>query len=324
MAPQLTAWNTMTGIQAYRLTETSSTDGDFAMKRRAGIGGSDIAAIMGVNPWKGPMDVFLEKTGRVTVKMNEKMKWGKILEDPVAQEYSERTGNKVQRVNAILQSTDHPVALANVDRLIVPVEEGKKNGILEVKATAWGGGWADNDVPDYYYCQFQWYGGVTRLTWGSFATLINGNDLVIPPAIDMDHKLFEDMVVQAERFWADHVQKDVPPQLGKYDSNAGVRLMYGSNAKGKTVDLPATYFPIVAERKRLNELIKKAEDEKKNIDRQILSIMKDAQYAFGGDHRVTRVVMEKAGVDGALLKELYPEIYTKVLKSNTIIYPLYK
>ena len=326
MQHELTAWNTMTGIQAYRLTETGPDDPEFAEKRRAGIGGSDIAAILGLNPWKGPMDVFLEKTGRVTVPMNEKMKWGKLLEEPVAQEYAERTGRKVQRVNAILQSIDHPVALANVDRLLIPsaTDSVKKNGILEVKTTGWGASWADNQVPDFYYCQHQWYGGVTRLTWGSFATLIGGNDLVIPPDINMDFHFFEDMVVQAERFWHDNVEKNTPPQIGKNDSTQGLKLLYGHNRLGESITLPDTFIPIIEERKRLNSLISKAEGEKKNIDRQILSLMKDAQYAIAGSHKVTRVVSEKATVDSARLKLEFPDVYSKLLKLNTAIYPLYR
>ena len=52
--------------------------------RKQGIGGSDAAAIMGLNPWKTAMDVWLEKVGEFSedTQDNEKM-WGRVLEDIV-------------------------------------------------------------------------------------------------------------------------------------------------------------------------------------------------------------------------------------------------
>ena len=57
--------------------------------RRQGIGGSDAAAILGLNPWKTPMDVWLEKTGEFTRddEENEQMYWGTVLEAVVAEEF---------------------------------------------------------------------------------------------------------------------------------------------------------------------------------------------------------------------------------------------
>ena len=57
--------------------------------RRRGIDGSDASVILGLNPWKTQMDLWLEKTGEFTEdEDNEKMYWGRILEDIVAQEFS--------------------------------------------------------------------------------------------------------------------------------------------------------------------------------------------------------------------------------------------
>ena len=74
--------------------------------RRKGIGGSDAAAILGMNPWKSPMDVWLEKTGEFTRTMKRtKDVLGTVLEDIVAREFMARTGLKVRRRNAIKAQT---------------------------------------------------------------------------------------------------------------------------------------------------------------------------------------------------------------------------
>jgi len=149
----LTAWNRITGIQSERIAEVDQlSHREWLEVRKQGIGGSDISALAGCNPWKSAIHVFLEKTGRFEVEPNEKMKWGNILEDPVAREYSDSQEVKVQRVKAVLKDSSYPHFLANIDRMIVkgghdsnylPVHdilESKGNGILEVKTTGMGSG----------------------------------------------------------------------------------------------------------------------------------------------------------------------------------------
>ena len=67
--------------------------------RRTGIGGSDVAAVLGLNPWKTPLDVWNDKLGLSEDKgMSEPAYWGTVLEDTVAREFQQRTGMKVQKV----------------------------------------------------------------------------------------------------------------------------------------------------------------------------------------------------------------------------------
>ena len=124
---KLTAWHNTTGIKANRVFNYSEdpemkqeeTHESWLEARRKGIGGSDISAIAGVNPFKSAIDVFLEKTGRVRFPENKNMRWGKILEDPVAKEYGVTEKVGVHRINAMLQHPTHQFALVNLERLIV-------------------------------------------------------------------------------------------------------------------------------------------------------------------------------------------------------------
>jgi len=91
--------------------------------RKLGLGGSDMSAVLGVNQWRSPLDVWLDKTSdTVAEQESEPMYWGTILEDIVAQEFSKRTGYKVRNNNFTLQSEKWPYLLANIDREIVGLD----------------------------------------------------------------------------------------------------------------------------------------------------------------------------------------------------------
>ena len=64
--------------------------------RRKGIGGSDVATILGLNQYKSAYQLWLEKTGQVELKdtESEPAYWGNVLEEVVAKEFQERTGKK--------------------------------------------------------------------------------------------------------------------------------------------------------------------------------------------------------------------------------------
>lgn len=145
--------------------------------RRKGIGGSDAAAIAGLNKWKSPVAVYLEKIGQAPEEnvSSEAAYWGTVLEDVVAQEFSKRTGLKVRRRNAILQHPEHSFMLANVDRLIV----GEKAG-LECKTASeyLKEEWKDDEVPAQYLIQCQHYMAVTGYDAWWIAVLIGGNKFI--------------------------------------------------------------------------------------------------------------------------------------------------
>jgi len=66
-------------------------------QRRSGVGGSDVAAILGVDPFgKTAADVFDEKVGNgVEVEQTLPMKRGNVLEPIAVQQYVEETGRRI-------------------------------------------------------------------------------------------------------------------------------------------------------------------------------------------------------------------------------------
>ena len=193
--------------------------------RRQGIGGSDIAAVLGLSRYRTPYEVWLEKTGQAEPESGESEPayWGQVLEDVTAREYSKRTGRRVQRVTATLTHPNYPWALAHIDRaILIPGRRAiwrgdhlaGANGILECKtASAWKSReWADDaeGVPLAYQAQCQWYLGITGLDTADVVALIGGQHFLIR-TLERDDETIREMFARAEEFWRKHVLERIPP-----------------------------------------------------------------------------------------------------------------
>ncbi len=99
-------------------------------KRKTYLGGSDIGAILGVNSYKTPLDVYFSKINEEPTEEieSEPAYWGNRLEDIIAKEYSIRTKTILSQENRLLNHKEYPFLAANVDRWV-----GDREYILECK-----------------------------------------------------------------------------------------------------------------------------------------------------------------------------------------------
>jgi len=336
---ELTVWNKMTGIKAIRLAETNELSlDDWLDIRKTGIGGTDISAIAGLNPWRSVIDVYLDKTGRLPKQPeNDKMKWGKILEEPVASEYKSKKAVKISNVKAVLQDIDKPHYLANIDRLILKdkalldkenpthhylSENG--NGVLEVKTTGWGSSWENDEIPEMYYCQVQWYMHVCKLKWAQFAVLVQGSDFIVSDIVEYNSQVGKNLGIIADRFWENNVLADKPPDVDNsgrcYES---LKLLY-PNVNATEITFPSDFDNLLKQRMELNENIKLAKKQKTIIDSKVLSYMQNNKYGYTDNFKVTRVFKNGARFDTKAFKDAEPDLYRDFLKNTEITYPLFK
>lgn len=179
-------------------------------ERRTGIGGSDVAAIMGISPWATPLSVYEAKIlppGEDKYE-NEAMLWGRLHEETIIKEFERRTGLVVTRGgNDIIRHHSMPWMLATPDGLI-----GNYEG-LEVKTARTANGWGDpesNDVPETYLCQVMHYMIVTgRRVW-HIAALIGGSELRCR-TVKYNDELAGVIIAACHKFWHEHVLAGVPP-----------------------------------------------------------------------------------------------------------------
>lgn len=113
--------------------------------RRTGIGGSDVAAVLGLNPWKTPLDVWNDKLGLSEDKeMSEPAYWGTVLEDTVAKEFQLRTGKRVQMNRLLIRdcifNTDQVALIAwtrDENVLTVSLSSGKYIEFKDFPESEW-------------------------------------------------------------------------------------------------------------------------------------------------------------------------------------------
>ena len=149
--------------------------------RKNAIGGSDAAGIVGMNQYSSPYSIWAEKLDKLPPKGdNEAMRLGRDLEEYVAKRFTEATGKKVQRENAILYNPDIPWAHANIDRRVVGEDAG-----LECKTCSAlsMGKFKNGEFPENYYVQCMHYLSVTGCKKWYLAVLVLGKEsMALSPA----------------------------------------------------------------------------------------------------------------------------------------------
>lgn len=251
---------------------------DWLSVRRNGIGSSDAAAAVGLNPYKSQLQLWMEKTGRddlfAPIDVNDEstpLYWGTLLEPIVAAHYTKRSGNRVRRVNAVLQHPMHSWMLANLDREVVGVPEVQ---ILECKTAGVQGSrlWKDG-VPEYIQLQVQHQLAVTGKRAADVAVLIGGQELQIH-RIKRNDPLIERLIQLEEVFWG-YVQSDVaPPADGSDSADRALRCLY-PNDVGSTLDLSrdlemsAVFSDLLAVRQQLETQTQREAQLKQRIQQRM-------------------------------------------------------
>jgi putative phage-type endonuclease len=181
-------------------------------ERKNYIGGSDLGAICGLNPYRSALDVYLDKTSDdISEETNAAMRWGNLLEDVVAKAYSEDTGYDVEIEPNTIYHPEYSFLAANIDRWA-----DNKRRILEcktasfLKAKEWGDLGTDQ-IPESYLIQNATYSAVCNVPVVDTAVLIGGQDFRIY-TYNRNKELEEKLIKIACNFWHNHIEKRIPPK----------------------------------------------------------------------------------------------------------------
>lgn len=268
-------------------------------KRKGGLGGSDIAAILGVDPYKTAMQLWLEKTGRAEpedISDKAPVYWGNVLEAVIADEYAKITGAKVHRVNETLQHPKFPWLLGHIDRRVVGLRkllECKTAGFFMAKE--WGEPGTDH-VPERYIIQVQHYLALKDYEEADIAALIAGSDFRIHPIV-RDEALIQTMIERANEFWQKNVLEDIPPEpTSRLESE-----QLHPRDSGKTEEAPPEVIGVINEYKALKNKIAALEQEKKQREAQITKVIGSASGIRVADKIVATW---KANINGSRVLRL--------------------
>lgn len=257
--------------------------------RKKGIGSSEIATIVGLNPWETPYQLWRRKLGIDPPKEeNFAMRAGHYLEDAVAQFWHYETGQDIIKASAgdwLIRDDERPFLQVSPDRtywLAGMTHNNTNKGILECKTTQKSID-ADN-LPKHWFCQVQYQLGVAGLQQGSLAWLCSGRefgykDLAFVP------DFYGWLVEEAEKFWKDNVEgRQEPSAVSAQD----VLLKYNRHTDGKVLEVGDDVFRDYQDLKDVRREIDALEERKETLEGRIKLAFGDAEaISYGGDTLAT-------------------------------------
>lgn len=286
--------------------------------RRKGIGGSDASAVAGLNRYKSPVGVFLDKTGQIEPEeAGEAAYWGNVLEDVVAREFTIQTGLRVQRSHKLYQHPEHKFMLGNVDRLIMD-KGGRGLGILECKtASAYKAAeWDDERVPDEYAIQLQHYMAVLGVDYGYFAVLIGGQKFQYK-LVERNDRIIDSLIQIEDEFWNRHVVPGIPPMIDGSEASANLlNQLYPVSSPASEVILDDKQAGLVCKLVAAKEEAAIAAEEVKRYENELKAIMGENELAIhNGETLLSWKSSETTRIDSKRFKKEQPDLYVKY--SNT-------
>ncbi|MDJ0305108.1 lambda-exonuclease family protein [Dehalobacter sp.] len=284
--------------------------------RKKGIGGSDASIACGLNRYKSPVELWMEKTGQIEPKESgEAAYWGKIMEPLIRVEFVERTGLQIKPEYSILQHSDHPFMLANLDGIVTDPING--NCVFEAKTASVykSGEWVEN-IPEEYQLQVQHYLSVTGFSGAYVAVLIGGNQFKWH-FISKDDELIS-MLIELEReFWHCVETLTPPPFDGSDASSELLDRLYPSAENKSQITLPKDSLSLVKQYENAQCEEKVIKERKEEAINKIKGLMGNYEIAVAGDRLISWKNIVTEHFDSKLLKIEQPEIYEKYLgKTN--------
>lgn len=275
---------------------------EWLLRRTGSIGGSDASAVIGLNPYMSAYTLWAMKRGKIAPpEENEAMRLGHDLEEYVAKRFTEKTGKRVRRRNAIIYNSDYPFAHANIDRQIVGEDAGlecKTTSVLNLRR------FKNGEYPATYYVQCQHYMMVTGLKKFYLAVLILGRDFLVFE-IERDEDEIAALAAAEGTFWG-HVETDTaPPTDGTQSTADTLDAIYPGG--GDRVDLTPCLDAIYeAERARVDK--EQADARLKAAQAIIKQYMGDAEYGSVDDTAVSWKTQSRRTFDAKAFAAAHPEI----------------
>lgn len=221
------------------------------MRRRELITASDVAAILGEDPYRKAGDVYAEKLGLSVQDESWPMRYGKVFQDGVGRAYSHLTGRPVQMASLELpEITTHPDItwlgatldgdVDGCDRTPAPAGGG---GALETKVSSVADGWREDELPVHFQLQVTVQLACSRRLWGAIAAFVS---LRKPPRaqdVVFDRELFDLIVPKLDEFRHRLARKDPPADDVRWWSHDAIRRVYADDT-GAPIALDAEALQI--------------------------------------------------------------------------------
>jgi len=295
-------------------------DAGWLKQRMRGVGGSDVAAIMGLSPWRTPGEVWLEKTGRADPQdLSDRpyVQRGVDLEGFVGDRFkAAHRDMRIKRVNAICQSLERPWAQASLD---FEVCWHGRWGVLEIKTSRSDEGWKDG-IPLYYMTQVQHYLSVTGREFAWVAVQFDSDYLweYREYYIERDEEDIAAINAAVDTFWKEFVEADVMPALVGTDGEArGLAQWYATPTRETVTDNEPETLQLVSDYQDAADREKQAKADKQRASTLLMAKVGDHKSLLTETAKVTWVRSTGEKFDTKRFKADHPELYRQYLTEYT-------
>lgn len=284
---------------------------EYRMKQ-VGIGGSEIASVINVNPWKPKFKLWLEKTGQLPVERidNEFVKWGSLLEPVIRKQFSKETGFKVFQNNFVLQHDEYDHILANIDgEVIDPAFSGR--GILEIKTTSEYNlkEWQGDKLPIQYMAQVQWYMATTQYEYAYVVVLIGGNKLRWW-LVERDEEVIKQLI-EASIDFMDLCYRMIPPEIGGSKEESDYVNSRFDTVVDEEMSIPPTIENLAIEYTDIQQEMNRLKERAEEIKNKIKLEAKDFKTLKGSAVRINLSLVSKTLFDSKAFQKEHGELYEK-------------
>ena len=260
---------------------------DFTRERSKYLGGSDMGAILGLSKYRSAVDVWMEKTGKLTTQQDSlPLRFGQFAEEFVAREYALATSCELAIHEAPILHPDYAYMQGHIDRFVLEKDtplirddgEIQALRILECKTanpfaqSDWGEIGTDQ-VPLSYLVQCVWYMMITKIERTDLAVLFGNADFRIYE-IKKDRELEHMVLERAIDFWDNHVLKDLPPPA---TSESDYKSLFHRSSQGKSIEASPETLELIKKLIEINHKIEQHETQISDIKQNIMAQLQDAE-----------------------------------------------
>lgn len=301
------------------MTAVDTRTTDWLAWRAAGIGASDIGAILGLSTFASPFSLWAEKSGMLPAQDDTpRLRIGRRMETVLAAEFTDMTGLHVAGEQTWITHRDHPWARATVDGFVVESPDSDVTdalGVIEFK-TDGRFGWPDG-IPANYLAQVRWQMACANVDHAWLVVMFAGFRVEVHDvARDIDDETF--MLERAAEFWQ-HVADGTPPPVDGSDATAhALAAIHPTETPGVTLDADPDLVELLARRSAIKARITADEKVVKALDNELTALIGDAEtIRIDGTPAWTYRAQTRATVDRAALESAHPDIAAAFTRTST-------
>lgn len=280
------------------------------LERLGYVTGSDAAVICGKSPYNTPLQLWMEKTGRMVphdISDKNHIKFGNYMEDGVAKWFEAESGKRLMppNIGGFIHSKENPWMAGNIDRLLAD-----ENAILECKTALLDDQWEEDTIPVHYLLQVAHYCAVGNYDRAYIAVVFSQKREMRWYTYERNLALEAKLIEKERHFWFENVQKDIAPEA----TNSDDILAFFKETTSTPVVAIDEIEESIARLVDANENIKVWEEIANALKENMKLFMRDADTLTDNSGKILatwKYTKPIKGFDKNALKKEMPDIYDK-------------